>query len=102
MWSQRDDRLKLLLPKLEEVTRHGKLKFPCTAMQNHEMKGDDNPLTDADSTNELLKERLPPLVPGAGWLSEDGGRSLRLNKDWVWIVDPIDGTREFTLGILNL
>ena len=95
--------LKLLLPKVEEVTRAAAelVASMYSDAKIVKMKGDDNPLTEADeAANELLKERLPPLVPEAGWLSEETeDDALRLNQDWVWIVDPIDGTREFTLGI---
>jgi myo-inositol-1(or 4)-monophosphatase len=59
-----------------------------------------NPLTEADLVaDRVLHELLLDLLPGSGWLSEETGDSPeRLSKDAVWIVDPIDGTREFTQG----
>ena len=40
------------------------------------------------------------LMPGEGWLSEeDLDDKSRLSHDVVWIVDPLDGTREFVDGI---
>jgi myo-inositol-1(or 4)-monophosphatase len=59
-----------------------------------------NPLTEADlAADRVLHELLLDLLPGSGWLSEETGDSPeRLTKDAVWIVDPIDGTREFTQG----
>lgn len=59
-----------------------------------------NPLTEADlAADRVLHEQLMTLLPGSGWLSEETGDSPdRLSKDAVWIVDPIDGTREFTQG----
>lgn len=64
-------------------------------------KGDDNsPVTEADiAVNDFLRQRLPALVPEAGWLSEEteddfAGRSAAT----AWIVDPIDGTRAFLAG----
>jgi myo-inositol-1(or 4)-monophosphatase len=64
-------------------------------------KGEDNPLTDADlAANAILEERLRAALPEAGWLSEETADSAdRLDKRLVWIVDPLDGTKEFTLGI---
>ena len=64
-------------------------------------KGQDNPVTEADlATNDFLAEALPELMPEAAWLSEETKDSpKRLEKEWVWIVDPLDGTREFTKGI---
>lgn len=64
-------------------------------------KGEDNPVTEADlAANDYLAEALPRLKPDAAWLSEETKDSpSRLDKDWVWIIDPLDGTREFTKGI---
>lgn len=64
-----------------------------------EDKANNDPVTEADrALNELLFTTL--VQPGDGWLSEetvDDGQ--RLDKDRVWIVDPIDGTREFLQGL---
>ena len=67
-------------------------------------KSPDNPVTDADlAADSLLKEHLMQLVPEAGWLSEETTDSqTRLEKRLVWVVDPLDGTKEFVLGIPEL
>ena len=59
-----------------------------------------NPLTEADlAADRVLNQELLRLLPDAGWLSEETADSPeRLQKDAVWIVDPIDGTREYTQG----
>ena len=64
-------------------------------------KTPDNPVTDADyAADTLLRERLLALLPAAGWLSEETVDSPdRLEKELVWVVDPLDGTKEFVLGI---
>jgi myo-inositol-1(or 4)-monophosphatase len=64
-------------------------------------KGEDNPLTDADlASNEILERALRGATPDFGWLSEETVDSdERLGKRATWIVDPVDGTKEFTLGI---
>jgi len=64
-------------------------------------KGEDNPLTDADlAANDILEARLMSAFPDFGWLSEETkDTEARLSKSHVWIVDPLDGTKEFTLGI---
>jgi myo-inositol-1(or 4)-monophosphatase len=63
--------------------------------------GGDNPLTDADlASDRILEDRLKGAFPGTGWLSEEtGDDKSRLDCEFCWIVDPLDGTREFTLGI---
>ena len=57
-----------------------------------------DPSTSLDrEINQFLRERLPRA--GEGWLSEDDKDDLcRLKASRVWIVDPIDGTREFVEG----
>ena len=62
---------------------------------------EENWLTQADSeSDELLKSRLLGAFPDDGWLSEETADSPeRLRKSRVWIVDPLDGTREFTLRV---
>lgn len=63
------------------------------------MKHGDDPLTAADvAVNEALRAVLPR--DGEGWLSEETvDDPSRLERSRVWIVDPIDGTREFVMGI---
>ena len=47
----------------------------------------------------LLKHRLKALVPDAGWLSEEtADNDVRLGQTRVWVVDPIDGTRDYLRG----
>lgn len=64
-------------------------------------KAPDNPVTDADlAADALLNERLRALLPEAGWLSEETVDSPeRLDRELVWVVDPVDGTKEFVMGI---
>lgn len=56
-------------------------------------------VTDADlAVDLLLKERL--LEHNEGWLSEETRDDTnRLHLDRVWVVDPLDGTKEFVAGI---
>ena len=55
--------------------------------------------SDLDS---YLKKVLMEARPEYGWLSEETVDSPdRLNKDRVWVVDPLDGTKEFIEGVPN-
>jgi len=60
-----------------------------------------NPVTEADlAADQLLREGLLELLPGSGWLSEEtADTDARLGCEAVWIVDPIDGTREYVEGV---
>lgn len=50
--------------------------------------------------NEILKSGLMQNYPDYGWLSEESvDDPKRLNQKRVWIVDPIDGTKEFAQKI---
>ena len=49
---------------------------------------------------EMLHAAISGAFPNDGWLSEEHPDSAeRLSKDRVWIVDPIDGTREYLQGL---
>lgn len=49
---------------------------------------------------EMLHDALTGPFPGYGWLSEEHADSAaRLECERTWIVDPIDGTREFIEGV---
>lgn len=66
----------------------------------HWHKEDGTPISDADlKVNELLKARLCGARPDYGWLSEESSDDhSRLERQRVWLVDPIDGTRAFLKG----
>ena len=64
-------------------------------------KSYQNPVTTADREADFyLKSVLTKARPNYGWLSEETtDTSNRLDKEMVWIVDPLDGTKEFIEGI---
>jgi len=66
-----------------------------------EDKSPDNPITDADrEADRILRERITAAFPQDGWLSEETRDDpARLAKERVWIVDPLDGTKDFIGGI---
>lgn len=51
------------------------------------------------AADRLLRERLGAVDPGAAWLSEETADDpVRLRHDRIWLVDPIDGTRDYVRG----
>ncbi len=58
------------------------------------------PVTEADlAVNDLLAQHLRAARPSYGWLSEETTDSAdRLDSEYVFIIDPIDGTRAFIAG----
>lgn len=63
-------------------------------------KSPGNPVSASDlEVDRFLKAELGALLPEAGWLSEETADAPdRLNDRMVWLVDPIDGTRDFIRG----
>ena len=91
-----------LLDKIVSITHEaGKIALECqkNGFKSYK-KGHNDIVTDADlKVNNYLKHSLLGLLPEAGWLSEESiDDKKRLNKKFVWIVDPIDGTFQFSKG----
>ena len=89
------------LAKIEKAllsAREAVSQFTPGRIESDQKAGGD-PVTQADLLlDAVLKESL--LESGDGWLSEETADDLnRLGCERVWIVDPIDGTREFIQGI---
>lgn len=59
-----------------------------------------SPVCEVDlDVDRMLRARLAGLLPDAGWLSEETVDSPeRLAQARVWVVDPIDGTRDYIRG----
>ena len=66
---------------------------------NVELKGDDSPLTRADiAANDIIVQGLAQLTPDIPILSEESKQTpYEERKGWTkfWLVDPLDGTKEF-------
>ena len=62
---------------------------------------DYDPVTSADRSADCsLRDSLLSAFPDCGWFSEETADSPeRLDREAVWIVDPLDGTKEFVSGI---
>ena len=59
-----------------------------------------DPVSEADlAVDAFLRRELTALLPAAGWLSEESADAPeRLAGGLIWLVDPIDGTRDFVRG----
>jgi myo-inositol-1(or 4)-monophosphatase len=79
-----------------EIALHHKAK----GLEVGHKPDDAGPVTQADyAVDRALREALTAARPGYGWLSEETRDTPdRLNRDRVFIVDPIDGTRSFVKG----
>jgi len=87
------------LEVLEEAIRTAgaeALRFAVDGFETTQ-KADQSPVTSADlAVNRMLHTDLLAAFPHDGWLSEESPDDAgRLQKDRVWVVDPIDGTKAF-------
>src|SRR5205823_13781152 len=81
-----------------EAARQVLRRFTAGAIEA-EYKAGQDPVTEADrSVDAVLRKEL--LRDGEGWLSEESVDDFtRLQRIRIWVVDPLDGTREFVAGI---
>ena len=66
-------------------------------------KEDLSPVSEADiAINEFLEEQLKKIAPEIPILSEEGSKKTsKRNDDSFWLIDPLDGTKEFIKGSKN-
>ena len=91
--------------RLEAIVREaGRIALDTWPGHGHALeswsKDGNSPVSAADlAVDAFLKRELGALLPSAGWLSEETvDAPERLGGDLIWLVDPIDGTRDFIRG----
>lgn len=91
--------------RLTEITREaGRIAFSRWPGGGHSLASWDktpgNPVSEADlEVDRFLRRELGLLLPAAGWLSEEtADDKVRTASGLIWLVDPIDGTRDFVRG----
>ncbi len=95
------DRYAQILERIQaaiEASRPVFARFTPGAIETEYKVGHD-PVTEADrALDAVLRKEL--LREDEGWLSEESvDDAVRLQRSRVWVVDPLDGTREFVKGI---
>lgn len=91
--------------KLEAIVREaGRIALAGWPGDGHDLdhweKSPGNPVCAIDlDVDSFLKKELHALLPAAGWLSEETADApARVHDSLVWLVDPVDGTRDFIGG----
>jgi len=96
-----------LLPKLISLTSEAGETIMTLHNDNMSfiVKSDKTPLTQADKiSHNLITKTLKKITPGVPILSEESKKipfSVRRNWDAYWLIDPLDGTRDFLDGTSN-
>ncbi len=85
-----------------EAVREAGEAIARIANEHHKIgavQADRTVVTQADlEADRILRDRLMGQFPEYGWLSEETrGDASRFTCEYVWIVDPMDGTREFVM-----
>lgn len=82
---------------LADVAREITLRYFRRAYVIHE-KDDKTPVTEADREIETsLRDRIQKQFPHHGIVGEEFGKE-NIQAEWVWVIDPIDGTKSFATG----
>ena len=86
-----------------QILRNSNNKFSILKNDN-----ENDPVTLADlKVNEIIIQNMNERYKNIDWtiLSEENVKSepyfLEKNRDWVWILDPLDGTKDFIQGTSN-
>lgn len=70
------------------------------SMDKVEIKGANDFVSYVDKkTEELIVEKLSPLIADAGFLTEEGTVLQSRNNKYTWIIDPLDGTTNYIHGL---
>ncbi len=79
------------------MARHTSLRYFRQKL-TIEQKGDNSPVTIADrETETAIKSVILDAFPEHGFYGEESGQ-VNVEQDWLWVVDPIDGTTSFSTG----
>ena len=94
-----NERARLALAMARESGRLLTTAFWHGATTENKRQGSYDPVTEADRAAErLLRKRIKAAFPQDGLLGEEFGGEAE-NAEYVWVLDPIDGTRSFVCGL---
>ena len=87
------DFLNLLADASKKITLDGFLSD-----KSLQIKNDGSPVTEFDKNSEnIMCKLISKKFPDHNILAEEEG-SKKLDSDYTWILDPIDGTRNYIIG----
>src|SRR5690606_30871908 len=87
------------LHELADASREVILPYFAGANLGVELKSDASPVTLADrGAEEAMRAIIERRFPDHGIIGEEYG-NLREDAEFVWVLDPIDGTRSFISAV---
>lgn len=88
-----------MIRQLKDIVREASKLMLTDTFDINQKEGFANIVTSSDvAVQTFLKERLSVLLPGSGFLCEEEDKH-DLSHSSVWIIDPIDGTANYSRGI---
>lgn len=74
--------------------------FRSSVLRSNTKQNDFDVVTEADKSSEkLIMESIARTFPDHGILSEESGEAGKCNSEWRWVIDPLDGTTNFSKGL---
>ena len=88
-----------MIESVKKLVREASEEMLTDTFEIAHKEGFANIVTTSDlAVQNFLKKGLSILLPGSGFLCEEEDRHL-LGKEYTWIIDPIDGTANYSRGI---
>jgi myo-inositol-1(or 4)-monophosphatase len=97
-----DERFALGAELIEEAGALALGFFERVESLSPRAKGRQDMISEADvAVERLIRDRLAQRFPDDAWLGEETGRRDVAGARGIWVVDPIDGTQPFLLGLTS-
>ncbi len=92
-----EEQVVLLTDEVGEFIRTESKNFDKSRVEQKEGFNNLVSYVDKESENRLVKA-LTKILPGAGFIGEEG-TSIKSTNEFTWVIDPLDGTTNFTHGL---
>lgn len=91
-----------MLQQLVDIVKEASARMATDRFAVMQKDGAANLVTSSDlAVQHFLTERLAALLPGCGFLCEEEDFRACAEAEYVWIIDPIDGTANYSRGIAD-
>ena len=84
----------------EEIEKAGELAAEMQKSVHRSFKSDGSVLTEADTTiSRIIVNKIHELFPEAAVISEEEDAEDKRSAEWIFVLDPIDGTDVYSQGL---
>lgn len=89
-----------MLQSLINIVKEASRLMLCDTFEVSQKEGFANIVTSSDiAVQDFLCEKLSLLLPGCGFICEEDDINTSTKTEYTWIIDPIDGTANYSRGI---